>query len=118
MTLKEKTTISNPTYLFEFKDNQTKELIYFIAQDTSSFKDRYNKFTITEKSSPNNLIGEVELVLDGQYAYTVREQSSTTNLNPALSGGVVETGKVTVTDTEESIPTYEPDSNTIRVYNG
>jgi len=64
------------------------------------------------------LIGEVELVLNGQYAYTIREQASTTNLDPALSGAIVETGKVTVTDSEEVIPTYEPDSNTIRVYNG
>lgn len=116
--MSETATISNPTYLFEFKDNQTKELIYFIAQDTSGYKERFNKFSITEKSSPNNLIGEVELVLNGQYAYTIREQASTTNLDPALSGAIVETGKVTVTDSEEVIPTYEPDSNTIRVYNG
>jgi len=118
LTLTEKTTISNPNYLFEFKDNQTKELIYFIAQDTSSFKERFNKFTITEKANPNNLIGEVELILDGQYAYTIREQASTTNLNPSLSGAIVETGKVTVTDTDEAIPTYTPDSNIIKVYNG
>lgn len=118
MTLTEKTTISDPNYLFEFKDNQTKELIYFIAQDTSSYKERFNKFSITEKTNPNNLIGEVELVLDGQYAYTVREQASATNLDPTLSGAIVETGKVTVTDTESTVPTYEPDSKTIRVYNG
>lgn len=118
LTLTEKTTIDNPTYLFEFKDNQTKAFTYFIAEDISEFKERFNKFSITEKTNPNNLIGEVELVLDGQYAYTVREQSSTTNLDPLLSGAIVETGKVTVTDTDEVIPTYNPDSNIIKVYNG
>lgn len=118
LTLKEKTTIENPVYLFEFKDNQTKVLIYFIAQDDSLFKARFNKFSIIEKSLPNNLLGEVELINDGQYAYTIREQLSTTNLDPLQSGAIVETGKVTVTDTAEVIATYNPDSNTIRVYNG
>lgn len=118
LTLSEKTTVSNATYLFEFKDNQSKVLIYFIAIDISSFKDRFNKFLIAEKTNPNNLIGEVELINDGQYAYAIREQASTTNLDPLLSGAIVETGKVQVKTDSQIIPTYEPDSNLIKVYNG
>jgi len=73
---------------------------------------------ITETSNPDNLIGEVELITEGQYSYTIREQESTTNLDPELSGAVVETGKVTVTSAATVVPTYTPDSNTIDVYNG
>jgi hypothetical protein len=118
LTLSEKTTISNPNYLFEFEDNQSKDLLYFICEDVSNFKYRFNKFVITETATPDNLLGEVELVNDGQYAYTIREQVSSTNLDPLLSGDIVETGKVQVRTTSEVIPTYESDSNLIRVYNG
>jgi hypothetical protein len=92
--------------------------LFFIAEDTSLFVDRFNKFTITETSTPDNLVGEVELITEGQYSYTVREQESATNLDPALSGSIVETGKVTVTSEATAVPTYTTESNTIEVYNG
>ena len=119
LTLKEKTTLTNPKYLFVFKNDQTNVESKFIAADTSSYTDRYNKFTITEKAtSPNNLIGEVTLSLDGFYTYTIYEQTSSTNLNPANATGVVETGKVQVFATIVADHTYSADSNITYIYNG
>lgn len=119
LTLKEKTTLTNPKYLFVFKNDQTNVDAKFIAADTSTYPDRYNKFTITEKTtSPNPLTGEVTLSLDGFYTYTIYEQTSSTNLNPANATGVVETGKVQVFATIVADHTYSPDSNITYVYNG
>lgn len=119
ITLKEKTTLTNPKYLFVFKNDQTNVEAKFIAADISTYPDRYNKFTITEKTtSPNPLTGEVTLSLDGFYTYTIYEQTSSTNLNPANATGVVETGKVQVFQAAVTDHTYSPDSNITYIYNG
>jgi len=84
LTLKEKTTLASPTYLFEFINNQSKEKLYCISTDTSAFKERYNKFSIIVKTTtPTPLNGEVKLKIGDEYTYNVYEQESTTNLNPA-----------------------------------
>jgi len=119
LTLKEKTTLTNPKYLFVFKNDQSNVDSKFIAADTSTYPDRYNKFVITEKtSSPNPLTGEVTLSLDGFYTYTIYEQTSSTNLNPANATKIVETGKVQVFATATADHTYSPDSNITYIYNG
>lgn len=119
LTLKEKTTLTNPKYLFVFKNDQSNVDSKFIAADTSTYPDRYNKFVITEKTnSPNPLTGEVTLSLDGFYTYTIYEQTSSTNLNPANATKVVETGKVQVFATATADHTYSPDSNITYIYNG
>ena len=86
------TTISSPTYLFELVNNQTNEKFYFIAPDTSQFTYRYNLFLVQVKSNPNPLAGEVDLVIPEEYQYNIYEQQSTTNLNPANSGALIQTG--------------------------
>ena len=119
LTLKEKTTLTNPKYLFVFKNDQSNVDSKFIADDISTYPDRYNKFVVTEKtSSPNPLTGEVTLSLDGFYTYTIYEQTSSTNLNPANATGIVETGKVQVFETATADHTYSPDSNITYIYNG
>jgi hypothetical protein len=118
LTLKEKTTLSSPYYLFQFKNDSTNESEYFIASDNSTEKDRYNRFTVTEKSSPNNLNGEVELAVPGFWTYTIREQASSTNLNPDDSGAIVEVGKVKVIGTATSYIEYPDQEQTYVVYNG
>ena len=95
MTLAEKSTLANPTYLFEFKNSQTNISIYFISTDYSTAKNRYNKFDIIETNGVSDLLNStINLSLEGQYSYVIREQESTTNLDPLLSGAIVETGKV------------------------
>lgn len=118
LTLTEKTTISNPIYLFSFTNPQSGTNKTFIAYDRSLYIDRYNEFTIIEKASnPNNLQGEVTLTLEGYWNYEIYAQTSTTNLVVANATELVEKGKVyvipaTVTDTApttsiyDSIPTF------------
>lgn len=116
VTLTEKTTILNPTYLFEFKNDQSKASQYFISADISTQKERYNEFVVTEKASPNNLLGEVSLEITGDYTYAIREQASSTNLDPELSGDIVEVGKVRVIGTAETYYKYDGQSQTNAVY--
>jgi hypothetical protein len=96
LTLKEKTTILNPTYLFEFINNQGLNKVYCICADTSLYPDRYNRFTIVVKTSgavPLN--GEINLTIGDEYDYNIYAQTSTTNLDPALADETVESGYMT-----------------------
>ena len=96
VTLSEKISISSPNYLFEFINNQTQQKYYCIQSDTSLYPDRYNKFNIVVKTTtPTPLSGEINIPLGDEYTYNIYEQVSSTNLNPALSGNVVENGLMT-----------------------
>lgn len=114
LTLTEKCTLANPVFLFEFKSKTTNTLAYCIAPDTSAYTRRYNLFTITETTTPDNLNAEIEL-LEGEYSYKVYEQTSSTNLDPNLSTGMVESGIAKVTGTAGTVVEYDP-SQTIAVY--
>ena len=68
LTLSEKTTLNNVVYLFEIINDQTKNNIYFIAQDISGNKERFNEFNITD--FVNSTIGlQQSLFIDGQFAF-------------------------------------------------
>ena len=93
LTLSEKTTINAPTYLFRFVNKQTNVEYLCIAADTSVFKTRYNKFTITtQNTTPNPLLGQLKLTLGDEYEYYMYAQVSTTNLDYKLSDEMVESG--------------------------
>jgi hypothetical protein len=93
LTLTEKTTINAPTYLFRFVNKQTNQEYVCIQSDTSVFKSRYNKFTITtQTTTPNPLLGQLKLSLGDEYEYYIYAQISTTNLDYTLSNEMVETG--------------------------
>jgi hypothetical protein len=88
LTLTEKQTLTTPNYLFWFKSRGTNQEVKFVvlnAADTSLFKDRFNEFTIPVNtnfgSSP-----------EGDWEYKIYEQTSTTNLNPALATTLLEVG--------------------------
>jgi hypothetical protein len=88
LTLTEKTTFSNPTYLFSLTHRLTNVAYNFILTDISAYVDRYNKFEVTEGTT---------VTLDaGEYLYKIYAQSSPTNLNPDLANEVVEEGIVKV----------------------
>lgn len=110
LTLTEKVTIDTSTFLFEFESLQSHTKYYFIAADTSSYPERYNKFTITVKTSPNALLGEVNLPQGDDYKYTVYEQESATNLDPDLTGEIVETGYLTYEKTLNDRTEYSNDT--------
>lgn len=91
LTLTELTTISNVTYLFEFKNDTTNNYYYVISEDTSVHKDRFNEFEITEGVN-DQLNGSVELGDVGFYTYKVYEQEGNSLSPDDLN--VVESGKM------------------------
>lgn len=98
-TLWEKTTLTNPYYLFEFVNDSTKYGYYTVISNTSTNVPRYNKFSFIEGVNDAEN-GKLILGDGGYYSYKVYEQLSATNLDP--SGlAVVETGKMKLIDTTE-----------------
>jgi hypothetical protein len=88
LTLTEKTTISNPYYLFSLKHRLTAVEYNFLLTDISSYKERYNEFAITEGAT---------VTLDaGEYLYRIYAQTSSNNTNPELANELVEEGLVKV----------------------
>jgi hypothetical protein len=46
LSLNEKVSIANPTFYFVFENDMTNESIAMVLTDTSSYKARYNSFTL------------------------------------------------------------------------
>ena len=113
LTLTEKGTAAY--YLFKFQSDNTEAVEYCIATDSSSYPERFNKFTITETSTPDNLNAEVELPTEGQWRYFVYANSSATNLDPT---GLteLESGIVKVTGTTTPVTTYSGGNSNYVVY--
>jgi hypothetical protein len=104
LSLKEKTTISSPIYLFEFISDSTSTSNTCICEDVSeagSKRDRANLFNITE-GVDDRLNSSLILFNEGRYNYIIREQESTTNLDPDLSGDIVQRGIMILLGTAES----------------
>jgi hypothetical protein len=116
LTLTEKSTLTNPEYLFVFQNDESRVNYIFIAQDVSVWPSRYNKFEIEETSSEDVLNGKIELV-EGFYKYTIYEQASATNLDPDLATGIVEVGKVQVIGSTTVDNEYTNTNNINYVYN-
>lgn len=102
LTLTEKQTLTNPNYLFVFKNRSTNTEVKFVllnAADVSLYKDRYNKFNLkTDKyfsSKPR-----------GQYSYFVYEQTSTSNTD--ITGlNELESGIMWLNDAENVYTEYQ-----------
>jgi hypothetical protein len=100
LTLTEKTTIANPTYLFSITQRQTNTTTNFILSDVSAYTDRYNKFSVTE--------GSTFEVYSGEFLYRVYAQTSPSNLDPNLSDELVEEGILKVNPISASDVFYTP----------
>jgi len=113
LTLKERGTAT--FYLFNFQSNKTEAVKYCIATDSSAFPDRFNKFTITEQTSPDNLNAQVEMTTEGQWRYFVYANSSSSNLDPT---GLteLESGIVKVTGTTTPVTSYSGGNSNYVVY--
>jgi len=105
LTLSENTTLNNVVYLFEIINDQTKNNIYFIAQDISGNKERFNEFNITDNVIENRLLGIVNFPLKGFSKYNIYEQTSTTNLSP-VGLNLIDKGKLKVIDISASNVAY------------
>lgn len=117
VTLKEKTTIANAYYLWEWISKASGEKKYCIQPtDLSAYKDRFNQFTITETNSPNPIAGQVTLPTTGEWTYNVYEQASATDLSPT-GKTIVESGLVQVIGTATTDTQYTR-TVTTAVYGG
>ena len=88
-----------------------------MAQDTSSFPNRFNQFAITEVGlgTPTPTNAEVKLGNDGQWKYFIYANSSSSNLDPTgLS--LLEQGIVKVTGTPAPTEVYTGGNQTYTVY--
>ena len=117
LTLSEKTTISNPTYLFSFVNSTTKIAKNFICPIVST-SDRGQEFNIEEVSAgvENLLTGKIKLITNGTYDYYIYAQSSTTNLVVTDADELVEQGRVVidgVTEIEYVTPANDTDTYTV-----
>jgi hypothetical protein len=99
LTLTEKVTISNPKFLFSLTHRQTMKEYNFILTDVSTFKDRYNKFSINENTYN---------FFEGEYMYNVYAQTSSVNIIPSLANELVEEGILKVQLVESPEVFYTP----------
>ncbi len=108
LTLEEKRTLSSPTFLFRFINDQLKTSKTFIVTDTSGFVRRFNRFSIEETASEDLTDGKVSLS-KGFYVYEIYEQNSTTNLDLNKVDNLVplQVGKVRVIGTVTAVPEYD-----------
>ena len=104
-------------YLFELKSDTTEGVQYCVAQDTSTFPNRFNKFEITEVGSgtPTPTAGEVKLGTDGQWRYYIYANSSSSNLDPT-GLALLEQGIVKVIGTPAPSEVYTGGNQTYTVY--
>jgi hypothetical protein len=117
-TVTENATLSNPYWLFELKGSQDNQVKRFVAQNTTTYSDRYDLFTITESSAENLLTGTVSLPYVAEYYYKIWEQTSPTNLNPANATSICEEGIIRVYESPDSIVQNNNTDDSLIVYGG
>lgn len=112
VTLKEKQTLLAPNYLFYFTSRATDKTKAFVVlgnTDVSNFKDRFNAFNI----ATNSYFANYE---SGEYTYAIYEQTSSSNLLPALATTLLELGQMSLKNaTEFEFTTYNQTNNTFIV---
>ena len=111
VTLTEKQTLAAPNYLFYFINRTSNDVVAFVKlnnTDTSAHKERFNKFSINATTYFN---GE----LAGEWTYYIYEQTSTSNVDPDLATGLLETGILRLDDTDNFEFTEYETNNTFKV---
>lgn len=82
--------------MFSFHDVQGNRDYNVVLTDTSNATDRYNSFNLDE---PN----DVNFVYTGDYTYTIYEQVSSVNTDPANAGSIVEQGRMKVLAASDNV---------------
>lgn len=95
MTLSERSRISNPAFLVVIKSKFNGKETKFSAMDIAPTNNRYNILEVTEKTSPNNMLSEVELVT-GEHDYWVYESLYPTLDVNDTTGEVLQRGFIIV----------------------
>jgi hypothetical protein len=114
LTLTEFVTLAMPYYLFVFTHVETKNIVAFVkaeADDESDYPQRYNQFMI-------NVATVFANQPTGEWHYKVYEQESSTNINPALAGSVLEYGKLILDRAAGFTYDQYKSSTSYKAYNG
>jgi len=111
LTLTEFVSIANPYFLFVFTHVLTKETVAFIAADTSLYPSRYNQFTI-------NAAVKFSDKPPGEWHYKIYEQASSSNVDPDLSGAILEYGKMILNRTTDFAYNMYEIATSYKAYNG
>ena len=90
-------TLPNPYYLLSMEHLQTGKKYQVITQNVtnvtvSPYNQRYDILKIGVFETEDRVNGTVYIDEVGQFFYSIREQVSSTNLNPSLSGDKLEAG--------------------------
>jgi hypothetical protein len=89
-TLKEKSVLSNPTYIFVFEDDDTKVVKTFSMVNTSIWDRRYDRFNLIEAGTQSeDLVNGIVSLGFGWGDYKVYETSFTQSILTATTSGVV-----------------------------
>lgn len=113
-------TITNPTYLLSMEHAQSGKKYQVIPENVTSlsgspYNARYDIFKVgVFESGVNPTGGTINIDEVGQFYYSIREQVSTTNLNPSLSGEKLEEGLLYLT--QDFTDTYYYSGGTVNVY--
>ena len=114
VTLSERVTLINPYYLFVFEQVTTKDQYSFIipaSGDLSQYPDRYNEFQI-------DMTARFANAKEGDYRYSVYEQSSPSNTNPSNATTLLEVGQMKLDVQPDRSYTKYSQAQTYKVYNG
>lgn len=99
VTVTELTTVTPVYYLFEFEHQQSFEKEYCILTNISTNTERYDEFSLVDGV-------DVTFPFDGYYIYRIYQQTSSVNLDPELSDGLVEEGRAHVFETDSPSNIY------------
>lgn len=100
VTVTELTTIASPNYLFEFIHEQSFKSYVCILTNVSIATLRYDEFLLIDGV-------DVNFDYNGSYVYNIYQQTSSVNLDPTLSQGIVETGRAEVVEAAIANNFYE-----------
>lgn len=117
-TLTERVTLTSPYFLVRMVSRTGRnEKRFILPSNLSSYKDRYDKFTITETSGTEVLTsGTVTLTPTGEWDYEIYQQASSTNTTVASAGTLLETGMVRVIGTDRAYTTYDSQNKNYTTY--
>ena len=98
VTVSQGSTLVNPFYLFSFTHILSNEVVNFVPQNVSTASSRYDEFLFIEASNENlSLVPPiVTFPYEGQYLYSIYEQSTSGNTDPSYSCNELEQGRAFV----------------------
>ena len=108
LTLSEKSTLSNPYYMFVFQNEYeiNSPGVTFSTDDISSYQNRYNQFVIVENELGSVTGGTSSLSLvSGQWSYNIYESETPTLDILETTGRVIEEGRMVVSGADDNIET-------------